>query len=348
MPSARTVFEVLVLLPPAAHCPAAAAAFDAIGGLADQIAAVRALDPPLRDPTRFARFDLLLPRSLLLFGLPGTSKTMIARDDEIDALYWLERQRRSSFASIAAFQHTVNKGLRMVFGVRPSTAAGSLLVESGIGSLAAISLAATMRLFNRTCEKRTSIKLICHNPQNHNPCRTCKWCLSRRVRQQRCNEHAVGRPDQPVSSRDDLHKFVLARTLTTSSRNDSTDRYAAGFIHTASFVHDPMFDQPRSRGVRLVAALRMNGLWTARSALRIAGLLVNHPFAADRCILCNHSIDNVHPLAYLVDVCVSLRAARRHAGLNPLIDRAKEQDPRPTTTPFSLGSSAKRHSGRPG
>ncbi|KAL2913837.1 hypothetical protein HK105_206716 [Polyrhizophydium stewartii] len=61
-----------------------------------------------------------------------------------------------------------------------------------------------------------------------------------------------------------------------------------------------MFDQPRSRGARLVAALRMNGLWMARSALRIAGLLVNHLFTADRCILCNHGIDN--------------------AGLNPLIE----------------------------
>ncbi|KAL2913980.1 hypothetical protein HK105_206571 [Polyrhizophydium stewartii] len=87
-----------------------------------------------------------------------------------------------------------------------------------------------------------------------------------------------------------------------------------------------MFDQPRLRGVRLVDALRMNGLWTARSALRIAGLLVNHPFAADRCILCNNGIVNVHPLAHLVIVCVSVRADRRQASLNPLIDSAKEQD----------------------
>nr|KAJ3419870.1 hypothetical protein HK105_006410 [Polyrhizophydium stewartii] len=88
-----------------------------------------------------------------------------------------------------------------------------------------------------------------------------------------------------------------------------------------------MLDHPRLRGVHLVAALRMNGLWTARSALRIAGLLDNHPFAADRFILCNHGIDDVHPLAHLVIVCVSVRAARRQAGLNPLIDSAQEQDP---------------------
>ncbi|KAL2911940.1 hypothetical protein HK105_208550, partial [Polyrhizophydium stewartii] len=120
------------------------------------------------------------------------------------------------------------------------SAVGPLLVESGIGSLAAISFAATMRLFDRACEKRTQIKLICHNPRVHNACHTRKWCLSRRIRQQRRNHHAVKRPDLPVSSRDDLRKFVLARTLATSSRNDSTDRCAAaGFIHTAGFVHDP-------------------------------------------------------------------------------------------------------------
>ncbi|KAL2915796.1 hypothetical protein HK105_204743 [Polyrhizophydium stewartii] len=179
------------------------------------------------------------------------------------------------------------------------------------------------------CKKRTPIKPICHNPQVRNPCRTRKWCLSRCVRQQRRNNHAVGRPDLLVFSRDDLCKFVLARTLATSSRSDSTDRYAAVcFIHTAGFVPDSMFDHPRSRSVRLVAALRKNSLWTARSVLRIPGLHVNHPFAADRCILCNNGIDNVHPLAHLVIVCVSVRAARRQAGLNPLIDRAREQDPK--------------------
>ncbi|KAL2912994.1 hypothetical protein HK105_207449 [Polyrhizophydium stewartii] len=112
-----------------------------------------------------------------------------------------------------------------------------------------------MRLFNRACEKRTPIKLICHNPQVYNLCRTRKWYLSRCIGQQRRNYHAVGRPDLPVSSRDDLRNFVLARTLATSSRNDSTNRYAAaGFIHTAGFVHDPMFDQPHLRGVRLTAS----------------------------------------------------------------------------------------------
>ncbi|KAL2913167.1 hypothetical protein HK105_207286 [Polyrhizophydium stewartii] len=101
---------------------------------------------------------------------------------------------------------------------------------------------------NRACEKRTPFKPICHNPQVRSPCRTRKWYMSRLVRQRR-DYHAVRRLDLPVSTRDDLCNFVLARTLATSSRNDSTDRYAAaGFIHTAGFVHDPMFDQPRSLG----------------------------------------------------------------------------------------------------
>ncbi|KAL2913981.1 hypothetical protein HK105_206572 [Polyrhizophydium stewartii] len=137
---------------------------------------------------------------MLLFGPPGTGKTMIACADEIDVL-----------------------GLYMIFGVCRATAAGPLLVESDVRSLAAISFAAMMRLFNHACEKRTPIKLICHNPQVHNPCRTRKWYLSRCIGQQRRNYHAVGRPDLLVSSRDDLRNFVLARTLATSSRNDSTN-----------------------------------------------------------------------------------------------------------------------------
>ncbi|KDO27722.1 hypothetical protein SPRG_07350 [Saprolegnia parasitica CBS 223.65] len=57
-----------------------AQSFDAIGGLRDQIDAVRQLiEQPLVNPGLFARFGLPPPKGVLLYGPPGTGKTMIAR-----------------------------------------------------------------------------------------------------------------------------------------------------------------------------------------------------------------------------------------------------------------------------
>ncbi|KAI8929625.1 P-loop containing nucleoside triphosphate hydrolase protein [Entophlyctis helioformis] len=56
------------------------ASYASIGGLSDQIVAVRNLiELPLLEPERFTRFGLRPPRGVLLFGPPGTGKTLIAR-----------------------------------------------------------------------------------------------------------------------------------------------------------------------------------------------------------------------------------------------------------------------------
>ncbi|KAL2914818.1 hypothetical protein HK105_205751 [Polyrhizophydium stewartii] len=119
--------------------------------------------------------------------------------------------------------------------------------------------------------------------------------------------------------------FARVRTLAALTTNRATQRYqAAGFSLTSGFFTQPLFDQPRSRGTRLLAALRMDGLWTARTALRIPGLLVHHPFNLRDCILCNENIADVRTFAHLVIDCDSLAHIRDDAELGPFIVLARQ------------------------
>ncbi|KAL2916588.1 hypothetical protein HK105_203700 [Polyrhizophydium stewartii] len=255
---------------------------------------------------------------------------MIARADEIVVLYKLERQRRNSFASIAAFQHTINKGLLMIFGVRPSTAVSPLLVESGVPLLSVLSHVATVRLLDRAVHKRTFVCLICSgdvNPVrrivNGVPRVAGKMYWSRRAKKLHNDLMQAGVTLNDAAT---CSGFARVRTLAALTTNRASQRYqAAGFLLTSGFFTQPLFDQPRSRGTRLLAALRMDGLWTARTALRIQGLLVNHPFNLRDCILCNENIADVRTFAHLVIDCDSLARIRHEAELEPFIVMARRR-----------------------
>ncbi|KAL2912201.1 hypothetical protein HK105_208335 [Polyrhizophydium stewartii] len=177
--------------------------------------------------------------------------------------------------------------------------------------------------------RRTFVRLICSgdvNPVrrivNGVPRVVGKMYWSRRAKKLHNDLTQAG---VTLNDADTRSGFARVRTLAALTTNRASHRYqAAGFSLTSGFFTQPLFDQPRSRGTRLLAALRMDGLWTARTALRIPGLLVNHPFNLRNCILCNESIADVRTFAHLVIDCVSLAHIRRDAELEPFIDLARQ------------------------
>ncbi|KAL2914530.1 hypothetical protein HK105_205879 [Polyrhizophydium stewartii] len=230
---------------------------------------------------------------------------------------------------LSRVQPAINKGVRMIFGVRPSTAVGPLLVESGVPLLSVLSHVATVRLLDRAVHKRTFVRLICSgdvNPVrrivNGVPRVVGKMYWSRRAKKLHNDLTQAG---VTLNDADTRSGFARVRTLAALTTNRASHRYqAAGFSLTSGFFTQPLFDQPRSRGTRLLAALRMDGLWTARTALRIPGLLVHHPFNLQDCILCNENIADVRTFAHLVIDCDSLAHIRDDAELGPFIVLARQ------------------------
>ncbi|KAL2915043.1 hypothetical protein HK105_205365 [Polyrhizophydium stewartii] len=186
------------------------------------------------------------------------------------------------------------------------------------------------RLLDRAVHKRTFVRLICSgdvNPVrrivNGVPRAAGKMYWSRRAKKLHNDLTQAG---VTLNDADTRSGFARVRTLAALTTNRASHRYqAAGFSLTSGFFTQPLFDQPRSRGTRLLAALRMDGLWTARTALRIQGLLVHHPFNLRDCILCNENIADVRTFAHLVIDCVSLARIRRDAELEPFIVMARRR-----------------------
>ncbi|KAH6576584.1 hypothetical protein BASA60_004459 [Batrachochytrium salamandrivorans] len=192
---------------------------------------------------------------------------------------------------LAPLQTTINKGIRLFTGARLSTAIGSLLVETGIGSLLTRSLVSRVRLLERSVTKKTPINAICSGS------------------------------DQRQSSNDT--RLHLMETLRTCGDSASLQKYVTRqLLDTSGFFKDPSFDQSRAHGTRYLMLARMDALWTARKAIQIGILVDTHPFSVDHCILCDQQLLSTS-IAHLVVECEQVAGHRIQSGLVPAIQKSR-------------------------
>ena len=103
-------------------------AFDDVGGLASQIAAVRELvELPLVRPDVYKRLGVTAPRGVLFCGPPGTGKTLTARAvaNEVDARFY----RISGPEVVGSYSGQTEENLRRLFAEAERTAPSVILVD---------------------------------------------------------------------------------------------------------------------------------------------------------------------------------------------------------------------------
>lgn len=103
-------------------------AFDDVGGLVAQIAAVRELvELPLVRPDVYRRLGVTAPRGVLFCGPPGTGKTLTARAvaNEVDARFY----RISGPEVVGSYSGQTEENLRRLFAEAERTAPSVILVD---------------------------------------------------------------------------------------------------------------------------------------------------------------------------------------------------------------------------
>lgn len=103
-------------------------AFDDVGGLAAQIAAVRELvELPLVRPDVYERLGVTAPRGVLFCGPPGTGKTLTARAvaNEVDARFY----RISGPEVVGSYSGQTEENLRRLFAEAERSAPSVVLID---------------------------------------------------------------------------------------------------------------------------------------------------------------------------------------------------------------------------